>query len=144
PLARPREKLPALFVGLGSGKLVERLGKFTAALRKQNSGGIELVSRLRGTLDGLLEVIFFGELRAAFGASGEVGDDPFALFGGKLVARVKHKKRSDIFAAGKFRFAVHRSPANSVRSFRVARNREFFTVSSVVPSASPMARSFSP
>ena len=33
---------------------------------------------------------------------------------------------------------------NWVRNLRVARNSEFFTVSSVVPSASPIARSFNP
>ena len=39
---------------------------------------------------------------------------------------------------------AYRSPSSCARNFRVARNREFFTVSSLVPSASPITRSRSP
>jgi hypothetical protein len=35
-------------------------------------------------------------------------------------------------------------PSKLARNFRVARNKEFFTVSSEVPNISPMARNFNP
>src|SRR5205823_11813106 len=59
-----------------------------------------------------------------------------------FVANIKNQKRRNIFAVHFLFEGAHRKPPNSLRSLRVARNKEFFTVSSVVPSASPMARSF--
>jgi len=58
-------------------------------------------------------------------------------------AGVKNQQGRDVFAASQAAGA-HSSSPSWLRSLRVARNREFFTVSSVVPRASPMARSLSP
>ncbi len=67
--------------------------------------------------------------------------------GAEFPARRQKGERLDLVAVdhhpGLFLIA-HTSSASCVRSFRVARNNEFLTVSSVVPSASPMARSFKP
>src|SRR5947208_15651408 len=54
-----------------------------------------------------------------------------------FVANIKNQKRRNIFAVHFLFEGAHRKPPNSLRSLRVARNKEFFTVSSVVPSASP-------
>src|ERR1700722_17132435 len=89
----------------------------------------------------------------------------------QFVASIQHGKRLNLLAANAFvitraglrrglrlvlrnvlgLFALiiflpvhHSNPSNLARSFRVARKSEFFTVSSVVPSASPISFSFRP
>src|SRR6267378_5523880 len=68
----------------------------------------------------------------------------FAFPVADFVASVENKKRRNVFAAHAFFKSAHRRPPNSWRSLRVARKSEFLTVSSVVPRASPIARSFKP
>ncbi len=60
-----------------------------------------------------------------------------------FAASVENQQPRNLFAL-EFQRRAHRRPPSWLRSFRVARNSEFFTVSSVVPNASPMARNFNP
>src|SRR5262249_11816133 len=134
----------ALFFSLRSGKLIQLFGKFTAALREENTGGLKLICGLRHAVDRGLKRVLFGKLRSTAIAFCKVRFDLLALSCRQLIASIKNQKRSNTLAARELYFFPHGRPANSLRSFRVARNSEFFTVSSVVPSASPIARNFNP
>src|SRR2546422_8441286 len=89
------------------------------------------------------------ELFPARGALRQVRVNLSALGCVQLVAGIEGQQRSDRRTIRRPRAlilcrAVHSSSPNWLRSLRVARKSEFFTVSSVVPSASPIARSFNP
>src|ERR1700746_36955 len=89
-----------------------------------------------------LQILFFGKLRVARGANSEMLLDQCQLIGSQFAAGIKNQQRRNLFA-GVLEFGRrHRSSPNWLRSFRVARKSEFLTVSSLVPRASPMARSF--
>ena len=133
-----------MFLDRRRGKIVEGFGKFAAALREENSGGIEFIGRLQSSGHGFLKMVLFGELSGARFAFRDVGLNLFAFLVADFVARVKHQKRRNVLATQTFFKNAHRRPPSSWRSLRVARKSEFFTVSSVVPRASPIARSLSP
>src|SRR6516164_6042326 len=126
------------------GKIIQRLLEFAAALGKKDSGSIQLIGGLRSGKQRRVKCLFFGELLGARLAAGQMRFYALALVLADFFANIKNQKRSDILAARSLFKGTHRKPPNSLRSLRVARNSEFFTVSSVVPSASPMARSFRP
>src|SRR5262249_42234328 len=113
-------------------------------LRKENSGRIKQVAGLWRRSHRGVEFLFFGKLFGACGAARQMRFDQLALVFADFLANVKYQERRNVFAARVFLEGAHRKPPNSLRSLRVARNNEFFTVSSVVPSTSPMARSFRP
>ncbi len=125
------------------GQIIQQFRKFAAALCKESSGGVKLVGRLKRVDQRALHLFFFAKLRRARSARCEMRVNLFALPRLDFIARIKDQQRSDVSAALQ-PIRAHRSPPNCVRNLRVARNREFFTVSSVVPSASPIARSLSP
>src|SRR5215469_10887365 len=126
------------------GKIIERFFEFAAALREQNSGTVEFVRGLRSRKQGRMKSLFLGKLLGARLATGQMCFNSPALLPADFFAHIKNQKRGNIPAGYFLSQGTHRKPPNSLRSLRVARNSEFFTVSSVVPSASPMARSFRP
>jgi len=83
------------------------------------------------------------QLRSAGRALGEMLFNARVFLFGSFFAGVEDQKAGNFPARPLLRWA-HNSPPNWLRNFRVARNSEFFTVSSVVPSTSPIARSFNP
>src|SRR3974390_3347729 len=91
-----------------------------------------------------VEMLFVPELRLAARANGEMPFDGGAFLLVHFIANVENQQRGNFGARLILFLRNHRSTPNSLRSLRVARNREFLTVSSLVPRASPMARSFSP
>src|SRR5947199_1797234 len=133
-----------LFLDWRRGKIIEGFGKLAAALRKENTGSIEFIGGLQSAGHRFLKMVLLGEQGGARFAFRDVRFNLFALFLADFVAGVKHQKRCNILAIQIFFKNAHRSPPSSWRSLRVARKSEFFTVSSVVPRASPIARSFSP
>ncbi len=114
------------------------------ALREKNAGRVEFIGGLRAGKHGLLEMVLFRKLGGARLAIRDVHLNLLAFLLADFVARIENQKWSNVFAAHTLFKNAHRKPPNSWRSLRVARNSEFFTVSSVVPRASPMARSFRP
>src|SRR2546430_13322641 len=86
----------------------------------------------------------FGKLGGARSAIRDMRFNVLAFRVADLVAGVENQERRDIFAVHALFKSAHRRPPNSWRSLRVARKSDFFTVSSFVPSASPMAPSFRP
>ena len=133
-----------MFLKRGRGTIVEGFGQLAAALREKHAGGIEFIGWLRPRGQGFLECALFGKLCRAGLATREVRGNLLALALAYFVAHEEHEKRTDVPAAHDLLKGAHRRPPSSLRSLRVARNSEFFTVSSVVPSASPIARSFKP
>ncbi len=143
PAAQPAEGTP-VFLDRRRGKIVKGFGKLATALREQNTGRIEFVGGSHRCDHGLLKMVLFGKLGGARRANRDVCFNLFAFLVADFIAGVENQKRGNVFAAHVLFEDAHRRPPNSWRSLRVARNSEFFTVSSVVPRASPMARSFSP
>ncbi len=143
PAAQPAEGTP-VFLDRRREKIVEGFGKFAAALREQDTGRIQFIGGLRSRDDGLQEIVLFGKLGGARFALGDVCLNLLAFPVTDFVAGVENQERCNIFAVRTVFKSAHRKPPNSWRSLRVARKSEFLTVSSVVPRASPMARSFRP
>src|SRR5579885_858391 len=142
PPAYPSKRLPPRLRRLRR-HFVQSLRKLASALRQQDSARVQLIRRLRSRQNDFGKRAFFLELLGAFRASRQMRLNPLPLRFRHFIPHVEDQQRRDFAATLLFRPA-HRSTPSSLRSFRVARNSEFFTVSSVVPSASPMARSFSP
>src|SRR5229473_2595084 len=142
PESEEGEKGTPVFLYRRSGKIIEGFGEFASALRKKNTGGIEFIGGLRSGKQCFLEMPLFTKLRGARFAMRDVALNLLALLIGRFAAGVENQKRRNVFAAHVFFKNAHRRPPNSLRSLRVARKSEFFTVSSVVPRASPIARSF--
>src|SRR5947209_8030381 len=117
-------------------QIVKFFGEFAAALSEQRAGRIELIGGLGGFAQRGLKCALFVELpRADFaGCQMRINLDALALVDFK--AGVEDQQGSDVFAASQTAGAHSNSPS-WLRSLRVARNSEFFTVSSVVPRASP-------
>ena len=127
--------------------VVNRFRKFTAALRQQQAGAVERVGRLVERGDGLMLASFARYGAGTSGAQCDVCLQSRAGCGIQFIAGVEDGQRFDFFAADDHRVArilAHNNSSSCARSLRVARNNEFFTVSSVVPRASPMARNFRP
>ena len=135
--------------------IVERLRKLAAALREEKAGAVQRIRRLFERCDRLLEARLARKDCGAGRTRRGVRLEFRARTGVQFVASVENRERLDVFAANKpailrhvlrriLPVIAHSSPSNCARSLRVARKREFFTVSSVVPRASPMARSFRP
>src|SRR5260370_37092254 len=133
-----------MFLDRRRGKIVEGFSKLTTALREKDTGRIKLVRGLQSCDHGFVEMVLFGKLGAARRANRDVRFNLLAFLVADFVAGVENQKRRNVFAAHVLFKDAHRRPPNSWRSLRVARNSEFFTVSSVVPRASPIARSFRP
>ena len=91
-----------------------------------------------------MEFLLLSKLLGAGMAICKVRCDQLAFTLANFLANVKDQQGRNVLAVQFLFKGAHRKPPNSLRSLRVARNKEFFTVSSVVPSASPMARSFRP
>src|ERR1700739_1293837 len=70
--AAKRAKHRRLFQNWRPHQIVKILGKFAATLWKQHASGIQPVSILREESKKALQILFFGELRVARGANGEV------------------------------------------------------------------------
>src|SRR6266404_5333167 len=143
PAAQPAKR-PAALPHRRRGKIVEGFGKLAPALRQKNSRSIQLIRGLQPCDHYLLQLALLDDLCGARGAVREVRFNLFAFLVAYFLADVEDQQRCNVLAAQMVFKDAHRSPPNWLRSLRVARNREFFTVSSVVPSASPMARSFRP
>src|ERR1700730_19252721 len=143
PAAQPSEGAP-VFLNGRCGKIVEGFGKLATALREQDTGRIEFIGGLRSSDHGLLEMALFGKLGGARCAIRHVCINLLAFPVADFIARIEKQERCNVFALHTLFKSAHRRPPNSWRTLRVARKSEFFTVSSVVPRASPMARSFSP
>jgi hypothetical protein len=142
PTPQPPKRLPALFEWRRR-KIIERFRKFTPALRKKNSTGIHLLGRFERFHQRFVEPALLGKLCGTGRACSKVRPDQRILLFAGLAASIEDQQRRNLFAPEWLRRA-HRKPPKWLRNFRVARKSEFFTVSSVVPSASPMARNFNP
>src|SRR6202158_983829 len=142
PSPRPPKRAPLLAQGWRR-QIIQQFRKFTAALCEESSGGIKLIGGWERANQRALHFLFFAQLCGARSAARQVRIDLFAFLRLYFIASIKHQQRSDVPAARQ-PVRAHRSPPSCVRSLRVARNSEFFTVSSVVPSASPIARSLRP
>ena len=125
-------------------QIIQLFRKFAPALRQQESRAVQFVGRVRQQLDGFLKFAFLGQLRPASLANRDMFFDRASFLLLQFIARIEHQEFGNFFAGLFLLPRVHRSTPNSLRNFRVARNSEFFTVSSLVPSASPIARNFSP
>src|SRR5438445_781414 len=118
--------------------------KLASASRQQRSGTVHHIRCLRNHRNGFLKLTLFRKELAAVPAARQVRLKRSAFFSRHFIARKKHQQRPHVAAIHLEVACAHRSSPSSRRNFRVALNSEFFTVSSVVPSASPIARSFSP
>ncbi len=125
------------------GEIIERFGKFAAALRKKNAARIELLGGLQRLHQRFVKPTLLGKLCDTGRARRKVRFNQRRLLLAGFSAGIENQERPSLFALELSRLA-HRRPPNWLRSLRVARNSEFFTVSSVVPRASPMARNFNP
>ena len=136
-------------------QIVEGFFQLAPAARQQQSPRVELFRGLLARGDVLLQLLFAPQRRRAIRAAAEVRFHRAALELAQLLANVKQQQRRNVragpgcmariaFGNREWILIAHNNSSSCVRSFRVARNSEFFTVSSVVPSASPMARSFNP
>src|SRR6516164_10134562 len=125
-------------------QIVDLFRKFAAALRQHHARRIQPISSLRKGTNGRLKLSFLGELHSAGSTLRKMSFNCVAFLFVHLVRNIKDQQRRD-FAADLVRVArAHRSTPNSFRNLRVARKSEFFTVSSLVPKAAPIARSFKP
>ena len=128
---------------------VERAREIVARARQHHAGAIEFLGRLiRG--DPIEKLLLAFKRRHARRAIAQVRFDVRALLRIEFIGNVQQQALGHIrhsgarlWREGALRFG-HSSPPNCARNFRVARNNEFFTVSSVVPSVSPIARNFNP
>ncbi len=143
-LPSARRKPAALFLA------VERVSEAGAAAREQSGVGLGVIFGEKS------EKFFFAferlRSRRGTGRDGRRGDRARRL----RVRRLRRKASAAVATrsmvrVGQYRRCVpihlevpHRMPSRLSRSLRVARNSEFFTVSSDVPSRSPMARSRRP
>ena len=132
--------------------LIQRIFQACAATRQQSCIGFHVARRKQRE-----QLIFPRQRRVAFRAVQQMvvhlcDFRRVQLAGGKEHdARFKfaaHPARRHIsfvlLHSVRPRCLAYRMPSRLARNFRVARNSEFFTVSSEVPSISPMARSFNP
>ena len=143
PAANQSEGLPSFALNRNR-HFVQRFSQFTSALRQQCSRAIQFIRCLRKGYRALLKRVFLCQQRATIRAICQMRLKRLALSTGHLVTCQKHQQWCR-FRAIHFKLTrAHRSSPNSSRNFRVARNSEFFTVSSVVPNASPIARNFNP
>src|SRR5579883_377330 len=142
PPAHPSKRLPPRLRRLRR-YFVQSFRKLASALRQQHSARVQLIGGLRSRQHHFGKRALFLELPRAFRASRQVRLNALAFRFRHFIPDIEDQQRRDFAATLLFRPA-HRSTPSSLRSFRVARNSEFFTVSSVVPRASPIARSFSP
>src|SRR5271157_6580491 len=118
--------------------------EFTPALRQQHARAVQALRCLRDRSNRLLESAFLRELHPAVLASRQMRINGRALLRAHFIANVEHQQRCNLSASFRRISGAHRSSPSSLRNLRVARNSEFFTVSSLVPRAAPMARSLSP
>src|SRR5277367_881410 len=139
---QPAKWLPALLQWRG-GQIIKCFGKFTAALRKKNAARVVLLVSFERAHQRFVQPALLGELCGAQRASGEMRFNKRGLLLCGFAAGIKNQQCRSFFATERVRRA-HSRPPSWLRSLRVARNSEFFTVSSVVPSASPIARNFNP
>jgi len=125
--------------------VVERLGQLAAALREQQPGTIQRIGRLVKRSNSLMQAGFAGNHGGADQTLCRVSLERRTHGGIEFVAGVKNRELLDLLAAegGPVEWLFgHSSPSSCVRILRVARNSEFFTVSSVVPRTSPIAAQF--
>ena len=132
-------------------RIVESFAELAAALRQQTAVGVQPFRGRPDRRQDLLQAQLARKRRGARRALPDVVFDSGAFFGAQLFTSKENQQAFDLLAircftprSVHFPTLFHSKPSNWARNFRVARNSEFFTVSSLVPSTSPIARSFKP
>src|SRR5437762_12973210 len=102
-----------MFLDRRRGKIVEGFGKFAAALREENSGGITFIGRLQSSGHGFLKMVLFGELSGSSFAFRGVGLNLVAFVVADFLARVEHQKRRTVLATQTLFKIAHPTPPSS-------------------------------
>src|SRR2546429_9194478 len=79
-------------------KIIQGFFEISAALRKQDSGSIQLIGGLRSRKQRRVKCLFFGKLLGARSAIGQMHSNALALVLADSFANVKNQKWSNILA----------------------------------------------